>query len=121
MKSLEELKTIKDSAQQNLVLREKTASVKITVGMGDCGFEAGARTILTTFLEEVANRKLPSVMVCQSDCLGECKYEPTVKVEINGEVTMYGNVTVGVAKAIVESHIVNGSVVKELTIEHLKK
>ena len=121
MKSLEELKVIKEQAKQNLVLRERQVETKVTVGMGECGFKAGAREILKTFLEEVANRKLPSVLVSQSDCLGYCEYEPVVKVEQNGVTTIYGKVTVGVANAIIESHIKNGNIVKELTIETLSK
>ena len=56
MKSLEELKVIKEQAKQNLVLRERNVEYKVTVSMGECGYNAGAREILTTFLEEVANR-----------------------------------------------------------------
>ena len=121
MKSLEELKKIKEQAKQNLVLREKNVEYTVTVSMGECGYNAGTRIILTTLLEEVANRKIPNVLVSQSDCLGYCKYEPVVKVEGNGVTTIYGNVTVGVANAIIESHLKNGNIVKELTIEHLKK
>lgn len=121
MKSLDELKKIKEESKKNLVLRERNVEYKVTVSMGECGYNAGAREILTTFLNEVANRKIPSVYVTQSDCLGYCAYEPVVKVEGNGTTTIYGNVTVGVANAIIESHLKNGNIVKELTIETLSK
>ena len=121
MKSLEELKEIKEQAKKNLVLRERNVEYKVTVSMGECGYNTGAREILTTFLEEVANRKLPNVLVAQSDCLGYCEYEPVVKVEGNGQTIIYGKVTVGVVNGIIESHLRNGNIVNELTIETLSK
>ena len=122
MKSLEELKIIKERAKQSLVLREKNYDTNVIVSMGECGYNAGAREILKSFLVEVANRKLPSVSVSQSDCIGECEYEPTVKIiEKSGNVTIYGKLSVESVGQIVEQHLVNGSVVTALTIDELKK
>ena len=50
MKSLEELKAIRDKMQNQVNLRdEDTTATRIVVGMATCGIAAGARPVLTAF------------------------------------------------------------------------
>ena len=118
MKSLEEVKAIRDKARQNIKVRgESEAGVRIVVGMATCGIAAGARPVLTTFTEEVAKRNLQNVMVTQTGCIGLCQYEPIVEVyEPDGKVTTYVKMTPEKAVQIVNDHLVNGKVVNDYTI-----
>ena len=59
MKSLEELKAIREKMQKQIDLRENSEdSIRVVVGMATCGIAAGARPVLTAFLEEVQKRNL---------------------------------------------------------------
>jgi len=117
MKSLDELKKLREESIKNLEMRNTDKSVRVVVGMATCGISAGARPVLNTLVEEVAMRHLNDVQVAQTGCIGMCVLEPIVEVyEPNKEKVTYVNVTAEKAKRIVAEHIVNGSVVKEFTI-----
>ncbi len=53
---------------------------RVVVGMATCGIAAGARPVLTAFVEEVAKRHRTNVAVAQTGCIGMCKFEPMVEV-----------------------------------------
>lgn len=119
MKSLEELKAIRDRAKATVHLRKENSpdNIRVVVGMATCGIAAGARPVLTTFTEEVAKRNLQNVMVTQTGCIGLCQYEPIVEVyEPDGKVTTYVKMTPEKAVQIVNDHLVNGKVVNDYTI-----
>ena len=91
--------------------------IKIVVGMATCGIAAGARPVLNAIIEEVENRKLENVKVTQTGCIGMCKLEPLVDVIVPGkEKVTYVHVTPEKARRIVASHVVNGNVVAEYTM-----
>ena len=117
MKSLDELKKLREESIKNLEMRNTDKSVRVVVGMATCGISAGARPVLNALVEEVAMRNLKEVQVAQTGCIGMCTLEPIVEVfETGKDKVTYVNVTVEKAKKIVAEHIVNGSVVKEFTI-----
>ena len=117
MKSLEELKKIREASVANMEMRDTDKDIRIVVGMATCGIAAGARPVLNTLVEEVAKRNLTNVQVVQTGCIGMCTYEPLVEVFENGkEKVTYINIDSEKAKKIVAEHIVNNSVVKEFTI-----
>ena len=81
MKSLEELKALREKARQNMGIREdRPGSTRVLVGMATCGIAAGARPVLSAFVEEVAKEKLADVIVGQTGCVGICQYEPVVEI-----------------------------------------
>ena len=83
MKSLAELKAIRDKMQNTVGLRKEDAdeqATRVVVGMATCGIAAGARPVLAAFTDEVAKRNLHHVMVTQTGCIGICQYEPVVEV-----------------------------------------
>ena len=53
MKSLAELAAIRDKMKDKVVLREGTNDMRIVVGMATCGIAAGARPVLSAFVEAV--------------------------------------------------------------------
>ncbi|MBR4658523.1 MAG: (2Fe-2S) ferredoxin domain-containing protein [Clostridia bacterium] len=122
MKSLEELKAIRERMQNKVVLREGSAEKRIVVGMATCGIAAGARPVLNTFVEEIANRGLTGkVEVGQTGCIGMCRYEPIVEVFEGDQRVTYIFVDPAKAKEIVEKHIVGGQPIVEYTIGAAQK
>ena len=122
MKSLEELKAIRDKMKNSVNLREESGdNIRVVVGMATCGIAAGARPVLNAFTEEVAKRNLHNVTVTQTGCIGICQYEPVVEViDANGEKTTYVKMTADKVAKVVTDHLVNGNVVSEYTIGNLK-
>lgn len=119
MKSVEELKAIRDRVKNTVHLRKEDSAdnIRVVVGMATCGIAAGARPVLAAFTEEVAKRGLQNVMVTQTGCIGICQYEPVVEVfEPSGEKTTYVKMTPDKVARIVTEHLVNGKVVEEYTI-----
>ena len=117
MKSLEELRKLRDEAVKNVEMRNTGKDVRVVVGMATCGISAGARPVLSTFVEEVAKRNLNNVSVVQTGCIGMCTYEPIVEVYTpDKEKVTYIHVDSEKAKRIVSEHLVNNRVVVEYTI-----
>ena len=117
MKSLAELKAIKDRMKDKVVLREGSSDVRVVVGMATCGIAAGARPVLNTFVEEVNNGGLNGkVTVSQTGCVGLCQYEPIVEIyEAGKEKVTYVKMTSEKAKTVVEKHLKHGEIVTEFT------
>lgn len=118
MKSLAELQAIRDKAKAQLNIREENPNaIRVLVGMATCGIAAGARPVLTAFVDEVAKRGLTNVTVTQTGCIGICQFEPVVEVEVPGQDKVtYVKMTAEKAVRVVNDHIVNHNVVTEYTI-----
>lgn len=119
MKSLEELKAIREKMQNTVDLREGADenTVRIVVGMATCGIAAGARPVLNAFLEEVNKRDLKNVIVTQTGCIGVCRLEPIAEVHMPGqEKVTYVKLTADMVPNIVSEHIVNKRIVEKQTI-----
>ena len=118
MKSLAELKAIKDRMKDKVVLREGTGAVRVVVGMATCGIAAGARPVLNACVEEVNKLGLTDkVTVTQTGCIGLCQYEPIVEVyEAGKEKVTYVKMTEDKIKTVVEKHLKGGSIVTEYTV-----
>lgn len=117
MKSLEELKQMRDESRKKVELRENKETVRIVVGMATCGIAAGARPVLLALLEEVQKRSLADVQVIQTGCIGMCRLEPIVEVFAPGEEKVtYVHMNEEKAKRVIAEHIVNGKVLTEFTI-----
>ena len=117
MKSLAELAAIRDKMKDKVVLREGTSDTRIVVGMATCGIAAGARPVLSAFVEGVNNAGLnSSVTVSQTGCIGICQYEPVVEVfQAGKEKVTYVKRTAEKAAKVLEEHIKGGKVVEEYT------
>ena len=117
MKSLQELEAIRKKTLDTISLRKDSEGTRIVVGMATCGIAAGARPVLTAFMDEVAKRSLQNVIVAQTGCIGVCRLEPIVEVYKPGEEKVtYVKVTADMVGRIVTDHIVNAKVVDEYTI-----
>ena len=118
MKSLAELQAIKEKMKDKVVLREGTNATRVVVGMATCGIAAGARPVLSAFVEEVnALGLMDTVTVSQTGCIGLCQYEPIVEIfEAGKEKVTYVKVDADKAKRIANEHLKGGKVVTEFTI-----
>ncbi len=71
MKSLAELQEIRNRTLGNITMRkEEEQGVRVVVGMATCGIAAGARPVMSAFVEELSKRNLANVTVTQTGCIG---------------------------------------------------
>ena len=118
MKSLEELKAIREKMKQQMELRDNSEDkIRVVVGMATCGIAAGAKPVMAAFLDVVEKRHLQNVTVTQTGCIGVCRLEPIVEVYVPGEEKVtYVKVKPEMVPTIVGEHLVNHQVVTEYTI-----
>lgn len=121
IKSLEELKKIREDSLDKINLRKSGESkgdqIEILVGMATCGIASGARETLNEFVSEVGQEKI-NAKVVPVGCIGYCHSEPTVEVHIPGKKpVMYGNVKQGKVHEIIEQHIKGGKPVEALKLD----
>ena len=118
MKTLEELKAIRDKMQGQVNLREEDGdAIRVVVGMATCGIAAGARPVLTALSDAVQQKALKNVSVTQTGCVGLCQFEPIVEVMTpNGEKVTYVKMNVEKAQEVIEQHLIRGQVVSKYTI-----
>lgn len=118
MKSLAELKAIRESMQGQIGLRsEDDDTTKIVVGMATCGIAAGARPVLNELVKDVNEKGLKNVVVEQTGCIGMCEYEPIVEVfEPGKNKVTYVRMTADKADEVVEKHIVGGKPIIQYTL-----
>ena len=119
MKSLEELKEIRDRVQNQMGVRnEEGAQMRIVVGMATCGIASGARPVLNTLADMVNEKGLQDVVVTQTGCIGLCQNEPIVEIyEPGREKVTYVKMNPEKAKAVFEQHIERGLIVSKYTLD----
>ena len=115
MKSVEELRKLRDEVKKSMDLRAGAYRAKVVVGMGTCGIAAGARETMKGFLDALEKAGVSDVAVTATGCAGFCEKEPLVEIEMKGQPTVrYGRVDAAAAGRIVNEHIVGGNQVKDL-------
>lgn len=116
MKSLEDLKALRDEALKRMDVRNVKDGFRIQIGMGTCGIASGARNILKAFIEETSFQSLNNVTITQVGCMGECAYEPMAEIiDEDGQSFVYCNLTETIVKDIVQKHLME----KEPITRHL--
>lgn len=118
MKTLEELKEIRERMQGQVGVRsESSTQTRVVVGMATCGIASGARPVLTAFSDAVQTKNLTNISVTQTGCIGLCQYEPIVEVmEPGKEKVTYIKMTPEKALDVIDKHLIRGQVVAEYTI-----
>ena len=112
IKSLDDLRKMKQNLEHEMNIREKSnepeSLVQIRVAMATCGIASGARTVMNTLVEKIEKEKIPAV-VTQGGCMGYCYAEPTIEVKVPGkDPVVFGYVDTAKAIEIVDKYIVNG-------------
>lgn len=115
IKSLADLKRIKNEVQSKIKLRENSdhpdRMVQIKVGMATCGIASGAKETMKYFIEELEQQAIDAV-VTQTGCMGYCYAEPTVEVILpQREPLVFGHVNKEKAKEIIDVYIKKGKLV----------
>ncbi len=112
VKSLADLRKIKENVQNKMDLREKSEdpehAIQIKVAMATCGIASGAKEIMEYFMVELDKRRINAI-VTQTGCMGYCYAEPTIEITMPGEKpVVYGYVDTKKADEIMETHIIRG-------------
>ncbi|WP_353893972.1 (2Fe-2S) ferredoxin domain-containing protein [Proteinivorax hydrogeniformans] len=105
MKTLKELRDIREKASAKLKARNAAdkSTIKVQVGMGTCGISSGARDTFMAILEEANNKNIDNLSITQVGCLGNCFEEPVVRLIYPGQKPkIFVNVDVEKAKEIIE-------------------
>jgi len=115
IKSLADLKKMKEQLQSKVELREKgedpDSRIQIKVAMATCGIASGAKTVMEFLIDELEKRSIDAV-VTQTGCMGYCYAEPTIEVKLpNQEPVVFGYVDNQKADEIIEKYIKNGELV----------
>jgi NADP-reducing hydrogenase subunit HndB len=118
MKSLAELKAIREKMQGQIGLRgEDSSQTRVVVGMATCGIASGARPVLNALSNAVQEKQLKDVVVTQTGCIGLCQYESIVEVfEPGKDKITYIKMTPEKAMEVVEQHLIRGQVMVDYTL-----
>ena len=120
--NLEQLKKLKEKAQQQVALREGGKKYRVVVSMGTSGIAAGARDVMKTMLDEIEKRGLDDVEVRVTGEHGLEDIEPVIQIEeSSGEKTTYARLDSEKAKKIVSEHLQKGRKVDNLAVGKEKK
>ena len=120
LKTLDDLKRVREEAQQSMKIRLDTGT-SIIVGMGTCGIAAGARDTMHAIMEELAKRKIDA-HVTTVGCIGMCVAEPLVDIEQAGQARVtYGNVKPDMIPRLIEEHLVKNKPVAEWVVGRVPK
>lgn len=115
--NIEDLDKITAKVRKATVLREGAGRAKVTVHMGTCGIAAGARAIMTAFMDEIEKSGSDDIILTSSGCAGLCSQEPMATVELKGEAPVkYGNLTADAVVRVMKEHVAEGNPLKDLAI-----
>ena len=116
IKSIEELRKLREYAKESLKVRGGEAKAKIIISMSTVGIAAGSREVLMAIMDELEKRKFYDAQIVERGSLGLDTEEPVVGVERNEETIFYGKVTPEFARRIVIEHVINGQIISENVI-----
>ncbi len=115
IKTVADLRKIKDEVQSKIKLRENSDHpdqlVQVKVGMATCGIASGAKDTMKYFVDELEQQAIDAV-VTQTGCMGYCYAEPTVEVTLPGkEPVVFGYVNKEKAEEIIDVYIKRGELI----------
>lgn len=109
IKSLDDLRKIKEKVQLSIDLREKSNHpeelIQIKVAMSTCGIAAGGKETMDYFITTLNEEGIQAV-VTQTGCMGNCQAEPTVEIiKPNSLPVIFGGVNQAKAREIIDKYI----------------
>ena len=118
VKTLDDLRKMRDSLRTTLDIREKSNNpdqmVQIKVSMATCGIAAGAKEIMNYFIEALDREKIDA-LVTQTGCMGFCYAEPTIEVTVPGkEPVGFGHVKKEKVDEIIKVYIKTGALIDDI-------
>ena len=113
----EDLDKIAKKHERTILLREGKARAKVTVHMGTCGIAAGARKIMSCFLNLIEEKDIKDIILANSGCAGLCSREPMITVEMKDKPPVkYVDLTEEKVTTIFHQHLLEGKIVKEYAL-----
>jgi NADP-reducing hydrogenase subunit HndB len=117
VKSLEELRRLREEAIQKKDAKAVEGKAHIVVGMGTCGIAAGARDTMKAILDVIEEDKLNDIIVTQTGCIGRCEWEPIVSVTVGiGQKVSYGKISPERARRIMKEHVMGNKVISDFVM-----
>lgn len=118
VKTLDDLRKMRESLRASLDLREKSnypeQMVQIKVAMATCGIAAGAKEVMSYFIEAL-DRERVDALVTQTGCMGYCYAEPTVEITVPGkEPIVFGRVNKAKVDEIITCYIKQGILLDDI-------
>lgn len=118
VKTLDDLRRMRETLRTTLDIREKSdhpdQMVQIRISMATCGIAAGAKEIMSYFIEAL-NREKVDALVTQTGCMGYCYAEPTVEVTVPGkEPIVFGHVKKEKVDQIITHYIQQGVLLDDI-------
>ena len=115
IRSLADLKKIRDEKLSGLQIREKGEDaenrVQVKVAMATCGIASGAKDTME-FMSDALEKRAIDALVTQTGCMGYCYAEPTIEVKLpESEPVVFGGVNLEKADEIIERYIKGGELV----------
>ena len=116
IKSLADLRKMRDEVRSKITLREKSDNpeerVQVKVAMATCGIASGAKDVMEFMVDSFEKRNIDAI-VTQTGCMGYCYAEPTIEVMVPGkDPIVFGYVDVKKADDIIEKYIKNGELLE---------
>lgn len=114
MKTLEELKVLREKNKPQLNIRkENHEATRIFVYVSTAAIAAGARDVLMTFANTLADRNILDTVALQKGAPSEGNDVKVDVVKPDGETVTYIGITPEKAVKIVDEHIINNNIVAE--------
>jgi NADP-reducing hydrogenase subunit HndB len=115
--SFEDLGKIRERELSRMVLSQDRFRAKITVHMGTCGIAAGAREVMSHFINLIADRHIDNVILTSSGCAGLCAKEPMITVEVAEQPPVkYCELDREKVQRIFDEHVMGGKPVQDCAL-----
>lgn len=113
IKSIDELRKLKNQSQASLKTRQKDVKVKIYISTDKTGDIKKSRDILLTILDELQERDFSDFQIIEKAPSESDIKEPFIAIERDGKILYYTNITSNMARKIIASHAINGQIVSD--------
>lgn len=118
IKSLDDLKRLREEAQRVRELKVNEGKTEIVISMGTVGIAAGARETLKAILNFIETRNLQSIIVKQTGNLGIEGQDPLVQITLPGaEKVLYGKVHPSFVDQLMQDHVCDGKVIADKVLK----
>ncbi len=113
IKSIDELRRLKEQSQAFLKTRQKDVKVKIYISVDKEENTNASRDVLLAVLDELKERDFSDFQIIEKAPMGSDIKEPFMALERDDLVIYYSNITPNMAREIIVSHAIKGQIVSD--------
>ncbi|MEO1784645.1 hypothetical protein V4762_06165 [Thermodesulfobium sp. 4217-1] len=113
IKSIDELRRLKEQSQAFLKTRQKDVKVKIYISVDKEENTNASRDVLLAVLDELKERNFSDFQIIEKAPMGSGIKEPFMALERDDLVVYYSNITPNMAREIIASHAIKGQIVSD--------